>query len=327
MKNEKTEFAREQIQSKYPEFPFPKTSYLVLYSARSGSNLLCKYLAKAGIGNPVEAFNPNTSNRNRLDWGIDYKNPAEYIKTAIIKQSVNNVMGMKLCIPHFRLFIRTAKSLFTDVDLTDQEIVEVFFPETKYIRIQRKDKVKQAISLAKAMQNGNWLVKEDAPPNYRDYIIPAVYDREYIEYCFDKMLMEDVAWNHYLDTKKLPFILVWYEELVSQPEKKINEVYNFLNITGKEIGKAPLRKQSDSKSQDWETRFIKETPWLQEENIKKALDSCDFLSLSIARSQAITYKREQDKYWQMPATKFKWFRKWFFRGKRKLKSIINSSKS
>jgi len=280
-----------------------------------------------GVGHPVEAFNPNTSNRNRLNWGIDYVDSAEFIKTAIVKQSNNNIMGMKLCVPHFRLFINHAKSLFSAVSLNDQEIVEVFFPGTKYIRVQRKDKVKQAISLAKAMQNGNWVVRADVDPNYRDYLIPAVYDREYIEFCFDKMLMEDVSWNHYLDKENLPHILVWYEELASQPEKIVNGVYDFLNITGKGIVRAPLRKQSDSRSKDWETKFKEETLWLQEENIKRALESSDFLSLAVERSQKITYQREQNKYWQMPVTKFKWFRKWFFRGKRKLKSIIHSGRS
>jgi LPS sulfotransferase NodH len=323
---EKIKNIRKQIQTQYPEFPFPENSYLVLYSARSGSNLLCKYLTKVGIGNPVEAFNPNISNRKRLNWGIDYKDPIEHLHTSIKQQSVNNIMGMKLSIPHFNLFLTTARAVVGDASLSESEMIEVIFPNVKYIHIQRKGKIRQAISFSKAKQNGIWLQKVGEDKTYLDYIIPAVYDREHIECCFDKLLMEDAAWNHFLTRHHLPFLHVWYEDLAKEPEKTVNEVYNFLGIEGKEVVRAPLRKQSNTKSKDWEAKFRKETPWLQNKSIKEALENGDLLSLATARNVMITEQRENERYWQMPATKFKWFRKWFIRGKRKLNKIFNKSK-
>ncbi len=326
MNNKKLKFAREQLRSKYPNFPFPKNSYLVLSSARSGSTLLCKHLQQAGLGDPVEAFNPNTNLRKRLQWRIDYKDPAEYLITAIKKQTTNHFMGMKLFIPQFQLFIETASSLLEDFKFRHHEIVETIFPSIKYICIQRKDKVKQAISYSKAKQNGIWSERVGGDTTYRDYIIPAVYDREHIERCFDELLMEDVAWNHYLNSHHLPFLHVWYEDLATNPEEAISRVYDFLNVTGKEIVRAPLRKQSNKKSKDWESRFRQETPWLQDKQIQEDLEKGDLLSLATARNVMITEQRENERYWQMPATKFRWLRKWFIRGKRKLKSIFTKSK-
>ncbi len=317
---------RKQLQERHPGFPVPEKSYLILYSARSGSNLLCNYLTKVGIGNPVEAFNANRNYRNHLGWDIDFGDPVEYMKTLIYKQSVDGIMGMKLSILQFNLLLETAASLFDATELNDSEVVETLFPNVKYIQIHRKDKIKQAISFSKAVQNGIWFEEVGADTSYKDYVIPAVYDRNHIERCFDRQLMQDVAWKHYLSKNKLPYLHVWFEDLINEPQKTIQDIYDFLGIKGKQVASASLRKQSDSRSEKWEMRFKNETPWLKDKNIVQALENCDFMSLYIARSVAISNQREEKRYWQMPSTRFRWFRKWFIRGKRKLQRMLSISK-
>ena len=264
MNTQKIEDARDFLKHAYPDLPIPKRSYLVLMSARSGSMLLCAQLEKIGFGRPVEAFNPNKNPMFHNVWDIDYSNDYAYLKKAVEFQTVNDVMGMKFSLNQFKLFLEKARRLLapSEILLDDAEVVEVFYPATRYIHLQRRDKVKQAISYAKAWQNGIWYEAADGSEEFKQYLLPAVYDREHIECCFDIVLSIDIGWQHYLQENNLDSLLVWYEDLAEDFPGKMREVYDFLGIKAEGMDLPPLKKQANRQSQEWEARFRAETPWL-----------------------------------------------------------------
>ena len=313
--------ARDYIHKVHGVLPVPPKSYLVLFSPRSGSNLLCSYLERAGLGRPVEAFHTSKTYRAGLNWKIDFADPFAYLFKAIEYQTIGGVLGMKLNFGQFELFLRNARALLegSGIALGDHELVEVFFPGVKYIHIQRKGKIKQAISETKALQTGVWLENEEGTPT----IYTALYDREHIERCFDFLLAEDVAWEYYLSHHQLPYLLVWYEDLVEEPEIKMHEIYQYLDFSGKELAPSPLRRQSNLQSSAWEKRFREETAWLQENNLEAALAEGDLTGLLVQRCRMVFGDRQVQRFWSMPATRSREIRSLFFRGKRKVKKILH----
>lgn len=316
--------ARDFARREYPGIPLPNRSYLVLMSARSGSMLLCAQLEKIGFGRPIEAFNPNKNPMFHNVWDIDYSNDYEYIKKAIEYQTVNGVMGMKFSLNQFHLFLEKARRLLGEsgVQLTDAEVVDVFFPCARYIHLQRRDKVKQAISYAKAWQNGIWYEAADGNDEFKEYLLPAVYDREHIECCFDIILSIDAGWQKYLSENMLESLLVWYEDLAADFSGKMCEVYEFLGVVEETIEAPPLKKQANLQSQEWEKRFRAETPWLAIPRITTALQSGDLAMLMAERNPVAPMERANARWKAMPANRFKPVRSFAFRVKRKLKSLL-----
>lgn len=318
------EIARKSLLENHPDFPLPRESYLVLSTPRSGSNLLCTYLEKIEYGKPIEAFSENPNSRKRRNWGIDYSDPYAVIKKAIEVETINNVTGVKFMTTQFLFFLKTARAVLgTEYqDLTDVEITDVFFPGTRYIHLERMKKLKQAISLAKALQNGIWVEKEGEDQSYKEYLLPALYDREHIECCFDLSLISDVNWRHFLTRNQVNYYHIYYEDLASNFVPKMLEIYRFLGIDNNEVVAPALRKQANKESSNWEERFISETTWFTDPRISKPYEEGDLDGLFLERCKLIVQDREQDRWRKMPATRFKGLRSLIFRIKRKLLALV-----
>jgi trehalose 2-sulfotransferase len=312
--------ARTQLLSTTPQLKLPERSYLVLMSARSGSMLLCAHLEKIGFGRPVEAFNPNKNPMFHNDWAIDFHNPLAYLQTAIDFQTVNGVMGMKLSLNHFHLLLEKARMLLGSqaAGMDDAEVTEIFFPELRYIHLQRRDKVKQAISYAKAWQTGIWYETTEDGEEYKEYVLPPVYDREQIEGCLDLVIAGDAGWSSYLRGHGLTAHKIWYEDLADTYSEEMQAVYTFLGVPEKEVIAPPLKKQADSRSLDWEQRFVRETPWLQTPRIAEAMRCGDMESLLVERAQLAFRDRAARRWEEMPAHRLMAIRRFIFRARRKI---------
>ena len=184
--------------------------------------------------------------------------------------------------------------------------------------------MKQAISYAKALQNGVWRETVDQDEEYKRFLLPAMYDREHIECCFDILMTNDVFWQQFIRDNGLSSMVVWYEDLAANYVEEMTKVYNYLEIKDKEIIAPPLRKQSNKESQDWEERFTAETPWLHDARMLKAYEEGDLDTLYLLRSRMVMIAREQQRWKTMPANKFKSIRSFSFKLKRKLTSLLGS---
>lgn len=324
MDKKNIESARKYIRSTYPDFPIPEVSYLGLMTPRSGSTLFCTHMQRIGYGNPIEAFNPNKNHRERFKFDIDYNDPTAFIGAVVKYQTQNNVMGMKFSRSQFKIFLANARKMLapTGIALNDAEVVDVFFPNTRYIHLQRRNKIKQAISFSKALQSGIWNETVDTNQEYRKYVLPAMYDREHIESCYDVLLADDIAWQYYLEKNELPSMLIWFEDLIGHYDEKMKEVYAYLKIKDKSIIEPPLRQQSNKESLDWEGRFRDETPWTRDEVVINATASGDLATLWMYRSNMIVRAKETERWQKMPSNRFKVLRTLGFRISRKLRSIL-----
>ncbi|MEN6528982.1 MAG: Stf0 family sulfotransferase [Anaerolineaceae bacterium] len=327
MENEEIRLAREGILRIDPSFPFPSKSYLVLSSGRSGSTLLTNYLKSIGYGNPIEAFNPNIKKRNRYGWEINFSDPLAYLRKSIDFQTMNGVMGMKFLPNQFILFLEMARKLLEPpgVELKDEEIPFVFFPNARWVHLERKYKLDQAISLSKALQTGIWYEMEGEDPRYKEYVVPAVYDRAHIESCFDLSLVYDNYWRLFIKKMDLNAHHLFYEDLTSHFSDEVSRLNRYLEIEPTTIAAPTLRKQANQESLRWKERFIQETPWFRDPGFMKAYEVGDMDTLFISRVCFIARNREQELWSRMPANRYKKIRSLSFRFKRRIKGVLKST--
>jgi LPS sulfotransferase NodH len=313
--------ARKAVLDRYGDLPIPEQAYLVLMLPRSGSNLLCYHLEKIGFGRPIEWFHYNQKRWESVFGShLDLSDPYVYIREALRYGTVNGVFGSKLNWAQFEIFLKKARALLdpAGIQLNDAEAVEVFIPAPKYIHLKRRNKIRQAVSYARARQNGIWMVKADQDDTYKDYTLPAVYDREHIECLFDNLLAFDLSWEQYLTHHDLPALEIWYEDLAKDYVNKMLEVYTYLGISRDEVIDPPLKRQADSVSQVWVQRFQEETDWLQDETITEALQAGDFFTVYLQRTMGLVRMKELLHWSKMPARRFRNIRKLLLRIRHKI---------
>jgi len=299
--------ARNFVHETFGTLPIPERCYCVLMSPRSGSTLLCTHLQNIKYGYPIEAFHFSHNRLRRLyGWDIEFADPFAHIKKALEFQTVNGIFGTKFSWIEFELFLQAARQL-TDpsgIPLNDAELVDVVFPNAVYIHLKRKNKVKQAISYAKAMQNGIWHVQAEQAKDNKAYALPEEYNREHIEACLDNLLAFDVAWENYLQRHNLPFMELWYEDLAKEYHSKIHEIYSYLGIAQEDTSEPPLKKLANTESQEWVKRFTAETPWLENKTIVNALETGDVSTAFIYRMMLLTREKERKGWANIPVNRF-----------------------
>ena len=317
--------ARDYLHEMYGDFLTPEKTCIVLSGPRSGSNLLLRHLEAIGYGKPVEAFHGNNERIKREHgWDINFDDPFEFISHAIEYQTVKGICGVKLGWYQFQHYLKLARELFKDYSapLTDWDLVEVFFTNPSYIHLVRKNKVKQAISFSKGQQTGVWYIPADDDGEYKNYVLPPVYDREHIERCFGLVLSVDAQWMTLLASDQISHKVVWYEEYVADYETQLREIDSYMGGVGEiTVPELPLLKLADKTTLNWVERFESETPWLKEPLVKKAMEKPDLLLLMALLSNNFFTKAEDQYFLQMPSTRTKPIRKFYYSVRRKLKKF------
>jgi len=314
---------RQQLVEKYPLIKIPERSYLVLMSPRSGSTLLCAHLENIGFGRPTEGFHfSKRALTERFGNEIDFSDPYAHTVAVLNYGTANGVFGLKFSWVEFELFLKKARTLIGQdaQELTDNEILDIFFPDAKFVRLIRKNKVKQAVSYAKAMQTGVWREHVGESEDYKNYIVPPEYNRDHIEALFDNLLAYDLSWEYFLRNNHKECLDVWYEDLAKDYVNVMTKVCDYLGVKNDEALEPPLKRQSDQVSAQWTQRFLTETAWLQDPYIKQGLETGDFNSIFFYRNMQTARKHERQVWAGIPYHKNKAVKRLIYRLKLRLGS-------
>lgn len=321
--------AQNFIRQRWGGLPVPDKSILILMSHRSGSTLLCKHLEMIGYGKPIEAFQYNPQRLTwQYGWEIDLNDPFAYMQMVLEYQTIDGVFATKMSFNQFQIFIKKARILLAEYSeyLNEAELLSVFFPEPYFVHLIRVNKVKQAVSCSRSLQNGIWNLPKDHSNDYKKYLMPAIYDREHIEGCYEKALATDVAWADLLRIHEIPHLRFIFETMISDYHNQMVALHDYLSVDDSiEIPEPAVQKISSASSADWVTRFTKETSWLQDEFFQRAMEAGDFQSAINRRTFMLVNQKEQHRWRTMPANRYKKLRKIFFRIKRKLEEILKIS--
>jgi LPS sulfotransferase NodH len=226
--------------------------------ARSGSNLLADGLVQVRrAGRPGQYFLPQNEERTALDHGI---NPnagfASYIRAIVpAAASANGIFGFKMMGWYLETFLARVRETggFSDGATPDLEMLRRAFPRLEFIQIVRRNKVRQAISKARALQTGLWKIQDGKAAK-----ADAHFDPQLIARCLSDIRGEENTWTNFFGRTGVTPFQVEYEELCRDYETTIRSVLDFLKV------KLPRRikisspvtiSQTDATSRQWEERF------------------------------------------------------------------------
>jgi LPS sulfotransferase NodH len=218
-----------------------RTSYIVASSHRSGSSYLCASLWKTGrLGAPWEYLEykvmmPTMMARLKAASFPDYLE-----KLMACRTSPNGVFGLKA---HFHQFDHALRAFPRILDC---------LPEPRFIFINRQDKIAQAVSMAKALQNNSWVYFGTA-----EHEVPLFYSFEFIKRCLQEAVAQAESWLHWFDGRFDPLV-VDYEDVVRDRTAVLRTIARFLGVdpgTDCDIDLPVTTRQGDSVNEEWLRRF------------------------------------------------------------------------
>lgn len=218
----------------------PVRACLIASAPRSGSTLLARALWETGqAGAPHEYLNPIYITGWFKKWG-KLSVPEYFQRLAEINTSPNGVFALKA---HYHQL--DAAVLAKGLELED------ILPNLTYIRIDRGDKIRQAISYSRALQTDNWFI-EDKERRRPTYSAVDIYAR------LKEVVEDELGWDNYFRKRNIAPLKVSYEELDNSYPATIRRVLKFLKLEEAADGivSPPIEKQRDSMTEDWYRRFI-----------------------------------------------------------------------
>ena len=242
----------------------PHKSYRIWFSNRNGSTLLCRALEATGIaGRPGEHFYVHGKpllEHYQVSNYEDFKNKLWKVGT-----SDNGVFGLKdtAVTDHYNKLFQTILDLrgIEYSQALDHELIWAdLFPNCKHIMITRRNKIRQAVSWWKAINDHTWhLEKGQSHENDADF-----YDKHYVfdalMHLFKETVLRECAIQDYFSKNNIVPLTIVYEDFVADYTNTIKRVVDYLEIPYKklEIPAMPLNRTSSHKSEAWVQRFRNE---------------------------------------------------------------------
>lgn len=243
---------------------YPKQSYRIWFSQRTGSTLLCKGLEQTGVaGKPGEFFNIFTAGSLSEKYGA---RSFSELKEKIWKEGTteNGIFGIKHSYHTDR-----SKPLFQELQtlqgranepLSSEEIVAPLFPNCKHIYLTRRNKIRQAVSWWKAIKDEVWHLElgqsqKEAAAFYKDH-----YDFDALMHLFKEATLKECATQAYFDQFDIRPLTIVYEDMIKDFQGTLQQVLAYLEIeaTGVQLPNKYLQKTATDLSEQWVQRFRKD---------------------------------------------------------------------
>jgi trehalose 2-sulfotransferase len=252
-------------------------SYLVCATPRSGSTLLCEALKATGrAGRPEEYFEavPSTgvpreprdylaglgdAEAQRLIEGARTRAP-DYSDVRDVRRyeehlarvrewgtTPNGVFGAKVMWAHL-VDLAVLTGYGSPVEATAE-----LFGEPRCLWVRREDRVRQAVSLWRAMQTQSW--RSEAAEREPRYSFAA------LRHLAGALAADDAAWERFFATSGLPVLEIGYGGLVRDLEGTLDRALDHVGVPharGDLDCTPPMRRQSDDLSDAWVAAYERE---------------------------------------------------------------------
>lgn len=226
----------------WPEFSGRASTYLLASTGRSGSHFLAHQLFETGtLGSPFEYFHP----KHIAEWQNRFKSDSVLETLEAIRRLRTSPSGWFGLKAHWHQF---------DEIMTKTDLGARFVPD-HVIRLERRDKVAQAISMVIAKQTKAW-ISFHAPQ------ADPVYD--FSEIAQEKVELErqNAAWIDYISHIGRPYSVVFYEDLVREPRSVVEQLLDDMKLRKPEKPSGPRTHgplvQASQLNMEWQQRFIRD---------------------------------------------------------------------
>jgi LPS sulfotransferase NodH len=279
-------------------------SYLVCTTPRSGSTLVCQALKASGVaGRPEEYFEAlrktgrprrpeqyftSFDDQSILDhlgersvgdepearsplWSrTAYDRYLEWVME--VGTTPNGVFAAKLMWGYFGDFVGLLRNVSHYSDLPLADLLPVVFPNLTFVRVVRANKVRQAVSLWKAVQTASWREEnrpdpppgtgdEPSSPPYKSFLQehrPQLrFHYRAIGHLLDRILLEEASWDAFFEHAGIRPVLVLYENFAADPQTSTVNVLERIGIDPpRDFRFEPgMKRQSDALNDDWARRY------------------------------------------------------------------------
>lgn len=182
-------------------------SVIVACTLRSGSNLLCELLERYGFGKPTEFFQHERylNHESVREYDISTLKPLNELHQEFVDLHEGlQWRGAKWNWFQFSVFSKATEE-YSNLSMAD------WMPNPVWIRLRRRNKIGQAVSMYIAKKTGVWVVGDEAPlPETNiDYDFGQIWN-EFVEFS-----VEDDLWAAYLADTQTPYVEVIFEDLVA----------------------------------------------------------------------------------------------------------------
>jgi len=216
----------------------PPRLYLIASTQRSGSYLLSYLLRGTGrLGAPFEYLHPGHEPKWHARLGTDDLE-STIQKLFELRTSPNGWFGIKAHWDHWAY---------------GQGEVPGLLSFEKVIRIERRDRLAQAISLALARQTQSWMSIQGKAAEPR-------YDEREIAHALAILDRDTRAWDEWFRAANVEPLLVYYEDLVSAPLASLNAIlahFDMQPVTS--VPAVPTSKQGSELNDVWKRRYSSAT--------------------------------------------------------------------
>jgi len=269
----------------------PRRCYLVCATPRSGSTLLCEGLERTGVaGRPREYFEAlketGVPRRPReYFWGLrspevirllpqdsqldreaerspswsreDY---AGHLTAALLEGTTpDGVFGAKLMWGYFDDFLELMRGIPRFGGMGDGSLLNAAFPELKYVFVSRSDKVRQAVSLWRALQTWVWRKADGQVEGEPEREQRVVYSFDAIDHLLDQLRRHEDAWRGFFFRIGQQPLALYYEEVASDLDGAVARVLDTLGIERPPTPTpAAMRRQSDELSESWVQSYLED---------------------------------------------------------------------
>jgi trehalose 2-sulfotransferase len=161
--------------------------------------------------------------------------------------SANGVFGAKIMWAHLEDLARRLGAN----DL--HELVDSLFGTPRFVWVRRADRVRQAISLWRAMQTQSWRAENETATGEPRYSYAA------LRHLVELLAAHDAAWERFLTPTGERVLALTYEDIAADLEVAVRRTLAHIGVeTGDLAGLPVMRRQADERSDAWAERFARD---------------------------------------------------------------------
>jgi len=240
----------------------PKISYVICATQRSGTHFLGEALQSTGTaGDPDEYLICDQNGRLQNEQGniaqIYGKKTLEEFHQLVLElgSTPNGVFGITIMWNYFYKIRRNYQHLSQYQGLDAAEFMDTLLLSPKYIWLIRRDKMRQAVSWAKASQTGIWSRPKDIT------LVPKrepVFDFLLIDHFYREILTGEAGWANFFQSNDIEPLKIIYEDAVEAYEQTVFDILDYLEISYSDeltFRERRLQKQANRLNEEWADRY------------------------------------------------------------------------
>ncbi len=235
-------------------------SLIVAATQRSGSTLFCRDLELTGVVGATREWLQHSDLEERIRaYGLKPGTPYAEVIREVVKRETNErgLFAAKIMWDTLDAFFDIMRKDHPDeTGPTKMDTFLRLFPNPKFVFINRRDKLRQAVSFVKSLQSGAWISREGKRLSSAGILH---YDYIAIREAIDKFEKEELLWRAFFKDHSIPFAEVTYEDFV---QNRSSGMKSALSLIGEplDVRETPLnneiRRMSDDINRQWRQAFL-----------------------------------------------------------------------